>query len=162
MSGGPVFFILKPSTWLPSSNAPSLLGYITKNFRSPLSNSIPSKVSPTIYNDFELQENTFHDFEISNSQSSSVGTYAKLQGLAGLKFARERDSQIGLNGKTISFQRLRQLDQIWLKLKDNDEVKETVVTWLKTPKVYPCWITGIFLCFDSKQSDSSRSQISVR
>ena len=152
MSGDPVFLILKSTAWLPADEWETLLGAVVKNFWSPTDASTPS--NPLKYNERrKFVEKGFNNFVLTINEGSGPAAEIRLKSIAGIKWAGHADDDFNLSGKHIYYTKLRQHQDFWNKLKEDDEFKTKVPTWLGSrwklkSKVPVFVITGIFFCQD--------------
>lgn len=188
MAGDPTFFILPAHLHIKASESDTLLNTITKNFRSPFENYVPTdepnaadprtekakrKGAQKYYRDKDIRDNSFDAFKYMNTSSDKASIWAVLKGLAGVRFRASKDSFYDLNGKTIEYRILSNHETIFENLKDDPEVQRRVPAWIEEREklaklltgrrpVPVCWITGIFIAHSAhgKQSTSVESSTS--
>jgi hypothetical protein len=152
MSGDPVFLILKSTSWLPADEWETLLGAVVKNFWSPTNNSTPP--NPLQYNAGQkFVEKKFNNFVLTINDGAGSAAEVKLKNIGGIKWAGHTDEDFDLSGKHIYYTKLRQHEDFWKKLKEDEDFKTKVPAWLGSrwklkSKIPVCLITGIFFCQD--------------
>jgi hypothetical protein len=152
MSGDPVFLILKSTSWLPADEWETLLGAVVKNFWSPTDDSTPP--NPLKYNEGrKFVEKKFNNFVLTIDEGSGSAAEVRLKNIGGIKWAGHTDEGFDLSGKHIYYKKLRQHDDFWEKLKEDEDFKAKVPTWLGSrwtlkSKIPVCLVTGLFFCQD--------------
>jgi hypothetical protein len=155
MAKDPVFAILKFPSWLPASEADSVLGVAVKDYLSPTNDFVPE--NGLVYNKHGYAENSFTNFALKRGTEITDSIEANLRSLAGVKFVGSVDAAFDLSGKVISFKRIKQHEKFWAKIKEDPSFQETVPSWIKSWGPPVCLVMGIFICEDVEVSFDAKT-----
>ena len=148
MTGDPKFIILKYQAWMKAAAfEDTILGAIIKQPLSPSTNYVPD--APAAYISHALQDGFATDFVLEGTGSKSQGVAGSLTSIGQFSVSGSREASVHLDGKHIRYKRIQQLDQFWAKLREDPEVKKSMVDWISMWNTWPvCLVVGIMICED--------------
>jgi hypothetical protein len=159
MGVDPVWVILRPDAWLdePGNNPKSrqlekqLLGAVIPDFYDPRNTKPlnPSRYWPKIA-DQGISTRTMNDFVLNTDAQTSTGVEGNLTKYLGAKVTKASTTGINLSTKAVTFRRLKQTDDYWKEVRNDESLREVLPGWIKRagkhkmPQV--CLIVGIGIC----------------
>lgn len=152
MKGDPEFVILKYQAWMDAAEfEDTILGAVIREPLSPSTNYVPD--APRTVATPEFQTGLATDFILAESEAPSAELAASVGKIGGFSIKGSKQESVRLAGKLIRYKRIRQLDQYWERLLENQEVKSIVPGWISLFNAWPvCLVAGIMVCEDVELS----------